>query len=118
MGKYKVNQGHVSNSVFSVGDKATATRKEYSQDAGIREAVVELDKLIDLLTAYRDGNPENESVQRAAKKAKKARRELTSQEPNPTLVRRLLGGTYEAVLGVDALVDAVTKAQALLSHLF
>lgn len=118
MGKYEIHQDRVDNSVFAIGDKAHATRKEYLSSVSIAELVRELSKVIDLLAAYREENPENESIRRSAKKAKKAKKELAGQVPNPTLVRRLLEDAYKGIVGVDALVDVATKLQGLIFHLF
>jgi NADH dehydrogenase FAD-containing subunit len=117
MSKYEVSQGHVSNSVFAIGDKARATRKELPS-ASVAELAAELGKVTDLLRAHQENNPEIESLQRSAKKVKKAKKELTVQKPNPTLIHHLLEDAYNGVAGVSALVDVATKLQGLISHFF
>jgi len=108
----------VEKSAFAIGDKATAGSVDNSRGADMEAVIAELDKLINLLASYRADNPDNESIHVSAKKAKRVRKELNSQEPNPTLIRRLLANIYEGVAGVDTLVDIVSKLQALISHVF
>jgi len=118
LSKYRVEIDHADNSVFAIGDKAIASNIADSRSADMEAVIAELDKLIVLLDSYRADNPDSEAIRVSAKRAKKARKELASQEPNPALIHRLLANIYEGVAGVDALVDIVSKLQALISHIF
>ena len=118
MSKYRVEIDHADNSVFAIGDKAIASNRADSRSADMEAVIAELDKLIVLLDSYRADNPDSEAIRISAKRAKKARKELAGQEPDPALINRLLANIYEGVAGVDALVDIVSKLQALISHIF
>lgn len=118
MSKYRIELGHTENSVFAIGDKATAISAGQPGNADMEAAIAELDKLIALLASYRAEIPDNKAIQRSAKKAREVSEELNSQEPSPTRIRRLLEGICEGVTGIDALVDIVSKLQALIAHLF
>jgi hypothetical protein len=117
MSSYETRIGQVHNSVFAIGDQASARGRldRIDRDEGSRAVQV----LLGILSKYSDPVALD-----AASLARAASREITAEKPDKSLFQRLADATRAVLenLGpgiaeVGALADAVSKVSDLVRHL-
>lgn len=123
MSSYETRIDQVHNSVFAIGDQASARGRPDRVDRDDRiardEAAQAVRMLLGILSKYSDP-----AAVDAAALAKAASREITAEKPDKNLFQRLADATRvvlkklgPGIAEAGALANAVTKVSDLVRHL-
>jgi hypothetical protein len=114
---YQVEIKSAKNSAIATGHKAKATATVITSPAErdyLRKAIIESDRLIDLLDAQPNGLDDGEEI---VASAARVRKKLGEKKPKLKSVRGLLEQMAEGVAGVGVLAECVARIQELISHI-